>query len=77
MVNHVKTNLDGMFTFDNVQIFSVPLQSMLKDIESYCNFWKLNLKMLIKTKLVTFLRMADQQVIIYLYGKKREIVPSF
>ena len=67
ILNHINTNIDGIFTINEVKLFMLlfaddavlfaetpqALQSMLNDLEQYCNEWELKIN-INKTKKMIF-----------------------
>ena len=85
------SDLDGIFTINEIKLFLImfaddqvlfatnptTLQSMLSNIESYCNTWKLKINVN-KTKVLIF-EKGNQYTNydFYLYNEKLEVVSSF
>ena len=91
ILNNINSDLDGIFTINELKLFlimfadaqvlvstsSTSLQSMLNDIEMYCNTWKLKIN-INKTKVLIFeKRGRHTDYNFYLYNEKLEIVTSF
>lgn len=91
IISNIDSDLNGIFTIDELNIFLIlyaddqvlfasspdSLQSMLHDIEIYCNTWglKINVK---KTKVLIFEKCnRHTSYDFYLYGEKIEVVSSF
>ena len=88
---NINSNLDGIFTVNEIKIFLIfyaddqvlfstsptSLQSMLSDIEEYCNTWGLRIN-INKIKVLIFEKDGwSTHYNFYLYNEKLEIVSSF
>ena len=91
IVKSVKTDLDGLFSTDELKLFLIlyaddqvlfassptSLQSRLNDIENYCNTWGLKIN-IAKTKVLIFEKSnIHTNYDFYLYNEKLEVVKSF
>lgn len=90
LMSNINADLDGIFTLNELSLFLIlyaddqvlfatnpdTLQSMLKDIEIYCNTFGLKIN-IDKTKVMIFERGRPTHFDFHLYGKKLEIVTSF
>ena len=91
ILNNINSNIDNVFSINEIKLFLIlyaddqvlfatspaALQSMLKDIEIYCNTWKLKINTL-KTKIMIFERSTRYTNIdFFLNNEKLEIVNSF
>ena len=90
IIQSINSNLDGIIHLDNIPMFLLlfaddavlfsknpnSLQSMLNDIETYCNDWNLNINVN-KTKTVIFEKGRPTKFDFYMYNSKVEIVDSF
>ena len=91
IIDNINSDLDGIFTINEIKLFLImfaddqvlfatnptTLQSMLSNIESYCNTWKLKINVN-KTKVLIF-EKGNQYTNydFYLYNEKLEVVSSF
>ena len=91
IIDNINSDLDGIFTINEIKLFlimfaddqvlfatnSTTLQSMLTNIKSYCNTWKLKINVN-KTKVLIF-EKGNQYTNydFYLYNEKLEVVSSF
>ena len=88
---NINTNLEGIFTIEEIKVFLIAyaddqvlfstsptsLQSMLNDIEVYCNTWGLKINVN-KTKVLIFEKGGrSTKYDFYLYNEKLENVSSF
>lgn len=90
IMNNINSNLNGIFSLDELQLFIVlyaddqvlfstsptSLQSMLNDVEIYCNTFGLKINTN-KTKVMIFERGRHTTHNFYLYNQQIEIVSSF
>ena len=91
IISNINTELNGIFSIDELNIFLIlyaddqvlfatspeSLQSMLHDIETYCNTWGLKINVE-KTKVLIFEKNnRHTNYDFYLYGEKLEVVTSF
>ena len=91
IISNINTELNGIFSIDELNIFLIlyaddqvlfatspeSLQSMLNDIETYCNTWGLKINVE-KTKVLIFEKNnRHTNYDFYLYGEKLEVVTSF
>lgn len=91
IIANINTNLDGIFTVDELKLFLIlyaddqvlfatsptSLQSMLNDVEIYCNVWGLKINVE-KTKVLIFEKgTRHTNYDFFLYGKRLELVTSF
>ena len=91
IISNINTELNGIFSIDELNIFLIlyaddqvlfatspeSLQSMLHDIETYCNTWRLKINVE-KTKVLIFEKNnRHTNYDFYLYGEKLEVVTSF
>lgn len=90
IIENINTNIDGIFTIDEIKLFlllyaddqvlfatsPLSVQSMLTDIENYCNTWGLKINT-DKTKVLIFEKGRHTKYEFYLYNEKLEIVTSF
>ena len=91
ITEHINTNIEGIFTLNEMKLFLIlyaddqvlfstspdSLQSMLADIEAYCDRWGLKMNTN-KTEVLIFekgSRYTDRSF--YLYNSKLEIVTQF
>ena len=88
---NINSDLEGSFTTDEVKLFLLAyaddqvlfstspttLQSMLNDIELYCNAWGLKIN-INKTKILIFEKGGRYSIYnFYLYNEQLEVVSSF
>ena len=90
MVQNINTNLDDIFTIDELQLFLLlcaddavvfakspeALQLILNDIESYCTLWGLKINTR-KIKAMIFEKGRHTHFDFYLDNVKLELVDSF
>ena len=91
ILTNINANLEGIFTMNELKVFLIAyaddqvlfsmsptsLQSMLNDIEEYCNTWGLKINVN-KTKVLIFEKSKESTYYdFYLYNKKLEVVSSF
>ena len=91
ILSNINSDLDGIFTISELKLFLImfadgqvlfstsptSLQLMLNDIETYCNTWKLKIKVN-KTKVLIFEKSSRYIYYeFYIYNEKPEIVTSF
>ena len=91
IVTSVRTDIEGLFSIDELKLFLIlyaddqilfatsptSLQSMLNDIEIYCNTWNLKIN-IAKTKVLIFEKSnRHTNYDFYLYNEKLEVVKSF
>ena len=91
ILDNINTNIEGIFTIEEIKIFLIAyaddqvlfstsptsLQSMLNDIEVYCNTWGLKINVN-KTKVLIFEKGSrSTHYDFYLYNEKLENVSSF
>ena len=91
IIANINTNLNGIFTVGELKLFLIlyaddqvllatspaSLQTMLNDVEIYCNVWGLKINV-DKTKVSIFEKgTRHTNYDLYLYGKKLELVTSF
>ena len=91
IVTSVRTDIEGLFSIDEIELFLIlyaddqilfaksptSLQSMLNDIEIYCNTWDLKIN-IAKTKVLIFEKSnRHTNYDFYLYNEKLEVVKSF
>ena len=91
IITSINTDLDGIFSTEELKLFLVlfaddqdlfstsptTLQSMLNDIETYCNAWGLKFNVA-KTKVLIFEKSSrNTHYNFYLYNEKLEAVSSF
>ena len=88
--DNINSNIDGIFTVNDIKIFLLlyaddqvvfgkspkAIQSMLADIENYCNIWGLKINTS-KTKAMIFEKGRHTSYDFYLNNTKLEIVTSF
>ena len=91
IISNINTNLEGIVTIDELKLFLLSyaddqvlfatspssLQSMLTDLENYCNTWGLKINVN-KTKVLIFEKGGrGTNYDFYLYNEKLEMVNSF
>ena len=90
ILQHIKSDIDGILTVDDMQLFLLlfaddavvfthdpkSLQSILNDIENYCNKYKLKINVN-KTKIMICENGRHTSYDFYLYKTKIELVKSF
>ena len=91
IIENINAEIDGIFTIDEFRLFlllfaddqalfsTTPegLQSMLSNIEIYCNKWQMQINTA-KTKVMIFEKSRNHSTHdFFLYGQKLEIVLSF
>lgn len=91
ILTNINSDLEGIFTVDEVKLFLLAyaddqvlfstsptsLQSMLNDIELYCNIWGLKIN-INKTKILIFEKGGRySNYNFYLYNEQLEVVSSF
>lgn len=90
ILNNINRNIPGIVNIDDIQVFLLlfaddavvfthdpnSLQSILNDIEHYCNMWNLKLNVS-KTKVMIFENGRHTSYDFFLYNTRIEIVESF
>jgi hypothetical protein len=90
ILNSIHSDMDGIVSIDDLKLFLLlfaddaalfatnpnTLQSMLCNVETYCQTWKLRLNTK-KTKIMIFERGRPTSYNFYLYNTKLEVVDSF
>jgi hypothetical protein len=90
ILNNINSNIDGIIEINNLKIFLLcfaddavifaknpeSLQSMLNDIENYCNIWNMKINVN-KTKIMIFENGRHTNYNFFIYNSPIEIVSSF
>ena len=90
IINNINTDLNGIFTINELKLFLIlfaddqvvfakspqSLQSMLNDIENYCETWRLKINTS-KTKIMIFEKGRRTSYDFYIYNTVIDVVDSF